>query len=80
MCCATWAAIPIASPSFNYLGIRGPLKTPTFQLEKVYEFSYSFQVTRWLQWLADLQVHQDINANPRNGTGVAVGFRSLVTF
>ena len=66
--------------SFNYLGIRGPLKTPTFQSEKVYEFSYSFQVTRWLQWLPDLQVHQDINANPRNGTGVAVGFRSLVTF
>ena len=66
--------------SFNYVGIRGPLKAPTFQSEKVYEFSYSFQVTRWLQWLPDLQVHQDINANPRNGTGVAVGFRSLVTF
>ena len=53
---------------------------PDLPVGKVYEFSYSFQVTRWLQWLPDLQVHQDINANPRNGTGVAVGFRSLVTF
>ena len=66
--------------SFNYVGIRGPLKTPTFQSEKVYEFNYSFRVNRWLQWMPDLQVHQDIDANPRNGTGVAVGFRSLVTF
>ena len=66
--------------SFDYAGIRGPLKTTTFRSEKVYEFSYSFQVTPWLHWMPDLQVHQDINANPRNGTGVAVGFRSLVTF
>ena len=66
--------------SFDYAGIRGPLKTATFQSEKVYEFSYSFQVTRWLQWLPDLQVHQDIAANPKNGTGVVVGFRSLITF
>jgi|HubBroStandDraft_2_1064218.scaffolds.fasta_scaffold00851_9 carbohydrate-selective porin OprB len=66
--------------AYDYLGIRGPLKTPIFQSEKVYEFNYSFQVTRWLQWMPDLQVHEDIGANPKNGTGVVVGFRSLVTF
>jgi hypothetical protein len=27
-----------------------------------------------------LQFHQDIAANPKNGTGVAVGFRSVITF
>jgi carbohydrate-selective porin OprB len=66
--------------SLDYVGIRGPLKTTTFQSEKVYEFSYSLQVTQWLQWLPDLQVHQDLHANPRNGTGVEIGFRSLITF
>jgi hypothetical protein len=33
-----------------------------------------------LQWMPDLQLHQDIGANPKNGTGVIVGFRSLVMF
>jgi porin len=66
--------------SFDYLGIRGPLKTATFQSEKVYEFSYSLQLTPWLQWMPDLQIHQDIHANPSNGTGVVLGFRSLITF
>ena len=66
--------------AFNYLGIRGPLRTPTFQSEKVYEFNYSLQVTSWLQWMPDVQFHQDLGANPKNGTGVVAGFRSLVTF
>jgi len=65
---------------FNYLGIRGPLKTPIFDSEKVYEFNYSLQITPWLQWMPDVQFHQDIAANPKNGTGVVAGFRSLVTF
>jgi len=66
--------------AFDYLGIRGPLETPTFQSEKVYEFNYSLQVTPWLQWMPDVQFHQDLGANPKNGTGVAAGFRSLVNF
>lgn len=66
--------------SFDYVGIRGPLKTTTFQSEKVYEFSYSLQINRWLQWMPDMQVHQDLHADPSNGTGVVIGFRSLITF
>jgi carbohydrate-selective porin OprB len=66
--------------SFNYMGIRGPLQTPTYKSEKVYEVNYSFQINKWLQWMPDLQLHQDIGANPKNGTGVIVGFRSLVMF
>jgi porin len=66
--------------AFDYLGIRGPLQTPIFQSEKVYELDYSFQITRWLKWIPDLQFHQDIAANPNNGTGVIAGFRSLITF
>ena len=66
--------------SFDYVGIRGPLKTTTFQSEKIYEFNYSFRITPWLHWMPNLQVHQDIGANPRNGTGVAIGFRSLINF
>jgi porin len=66
--------------SFNYLGIRGPLQTPTFKSEKVYEWDYVLHVTPWLQWMPDLQVHQDIGANPLNGTGVIIGMRSLITF
>jgi porin len=66
--------------AFNYLGIRGPLKTPFLQSEKVYEFNYSLQLTRWLQWMPDLQIHQNVAANPKNGTGVAVGFRSVINF
>jgi carbohydrate-selective porin OprB len=56
--------------AFDYLGIRGPLQTPTFQSEKVYELDYSFQINKWLKWTPDLQFHQDIDANPRNGTGM----------
>jgi len=66
--------------SFDYMGIRGPLETAIFKSEKVYEFDYSLQVTRWLQWMPDVQLHQDLGANPKNGTGVAVGFRSSITF
>jgi hypothetical protein len=66
--------------AFDYLGIRGPLQTPNCQSEKVYELDYSFQVNRWLKWIPDLQFHQDIDANPANGIGVIVGFRSLITF
>ena len=66
--------------AFNYLGIRGPLETPTFRSEKVYELNYSLQLTQWVQWMPVLQFHQDIAANPKNGTGVAVGFRSVITF
>jgi hypothetical protein len=66
--------------AFDYLGIRGPLQTPNYQSEKVYELDYSLQINRWLKWIPDLQFHQDIDANPRNGTGVILGFRSLITF
>lgn len=66
--------------SFNYLGIRDPLQTPLSESEKVYELNYTFQVTRWLMWMPDLQFHQDIGANPQNGTGVILGLRSMITF
>ncbi len=66
--------------AFDYMGIRGPLQTSTYKSEKVYEVNYSFQINKWLQWMPDLQLHQDIGANPDNGTGMIVGFRSLVMF
>ena len=69
-----------ANFSFNDVSIRGPLKTASFQSEKVYELDYSFQIKPWLHWMPNLQFHQNLAANPKNGTGVAVGFRSLVTF
>jgi porin len=66
--------------SFDYVGIRAPLQTPTAQSEKAYEWDYVLHVTPWLQWMPDLQVRQDIGANPLNGTGVIIGMRSLITF
>jgi carbohydrate-selective porin OprB len=64
--------------STDYIGIRGPLQTPVFKSETVYELNYSFHVNRWLQWMPDLQVHEHPGGNPKNGTGLIVGFRSLV--
>lgn len=69
-----------ANFSFNDASIRGPLRTATFQSERVYELDYSFQVTPWLHWMPDWQLHQNLAANPKNGTGLAAGFRSLITF
>jgi carbohydrate-selective porin OprB len=66
--------------AFDYLGIRGPLKTPLFQSEKVYELNYVFQVTQWFAWQPDLQFHQGIGGNPLNGTGIIAGLRSTITF
>jgi carbohydrate-selective porin OprB len=66
--------------AFDYLGVRGPLETPVFTSEKVYELNYVFQVNRWFAWQPDLQFHQGIGANPLNGTGIIVGFRSTINF
>jgi carbohydrate-selective porin OprB len=66
--------------SFNYLDIRGPLQTSIFKSEKVYELNYALHINRWLMWMPNLQIHEDIGANPLNGTGVIVGFRSMITF
>jgi hypothetical protein len=63
--------------AFDYPGIRGPLQTPNFQSEKIYELDYSFQINRWLQWIP---ICNSIRISTRNGTGVIVGFRSLIHF
>lgn len=66
--------------AFDYFGIRGPLKSANFKSEKVYELNYAVQVTPWLQLMPDLQIHQDVSANPAFGTGTVFGLRSFVNF
>jgi porin len=48
--------------------------------EKAYEINYKTQITPWLVWQPVVQIYQTLGANPQNGTGVAAGFRTLVTF
>jgi carbohydrate-selective porin OprB len=56
------------------------LLAPRLGSEKAIEFNYMAQVTPWLVWQPVVQVYSDLGANPKNGTGVVVGFRTKVTF
>jgi carbohydrate-selective porin OprB len=48
--------------------------------ETAYELNYLAQVTPWYMIQPVVQIYQDLGANPRNGTGVVLGFRTKVTF
>lgn len=53
---------------------------PVLGSEKAFEVNYLTQVTPWLQWQPVVQVYNDLGANPKNGTGVVLGFRTKISF
>ena len=48
--------------------------------ETAYEFNYLAQLTPWYMIQPVVQFYQDLGANPKNGTGIVLGFRTKVTF
>jgi carbohydrate-selective porin OprB len=56
------------------------LGAPVLGSEKAYEINYLAQLTPWDMIQPVVQIYQDLGANPKNGTGVVLGFRTKVTF
>jgi porin len=66
--------------SSNFSNASQLLGGPKFGSEKAFEVNYLTQITPWLVWQPVVQIYSDLGANPHNGTGVAAGFRTKVTF
>lgn len=48
--------------------------------EKAFEFNYLAQITPFFMVQPVVQIYNTLGANPQNGTGVVLGFRTKVTF
>lgn len=53
---------------------------PPYSSEKAYEVNYLFQATPYWLIQPTVQMYQDLGGLSKNGTGVAVGLRTKVTF
>ena len=53
---------------------------PFYSSEKAYEFNYAFQATPYWLIQPTVQVYKDVGGFSKNGTAIAAGFRTKVTF
>ncbi len=54
--------------------------SPPYSSEKAYEFNYLFQATPYWIIQPTVQWYQDLGGLSKNGTGLAIGLRTKVTF